>query len=591
MKADNVWRYNLLGTIFSILAAFIIWQTIRIQLNSEQVKLFIEQGNRYSGEWHTYFPARGMIYDRWGHLMAGNTMVYEVGAELGQVKNPHSLALTLNVVLGLDYSKVKEQVSQEASDDAVYVVLDDYVTQDKIDRIESLKVEIENTYGGSRDVDAPSLDGLVYRPHLQRTYPENALGSNILGFVGRDDKGNIRGYFGIEAKFNDLLAGQPQRAWVPSDPNRVQDLPNVPDGASLILTLDRDIQASMEEVVDQALSSSGAESATIVVVEPKTGDILAMATTPRLDLNKYWRYSEVFEGATPFNRAVSQAYEPGSVYKVLTMAAGLDSKAVEPGTTFVDTGVFEIGGTYIYNWNSGAWGPQDMQGCLQHSLNVCLAWIASQIGPKQFYEYMNAFGIGHLSGVELAGENPGRLKVPGDEDWYDADLGTNAFGQGVAATPLQMAVATSAIANDGKMMAPRIVRSIVNEGHQYNTEPRMIGMPISAQTAHTETEMLANSLELEASDALVDGYRVAGKTGTAEIPTPYGYTSNVTNASFVGWGPLPDTRFLVYIWLEKPTSSIWGSEVAAPVFAEVVKRLVVLMDIPPDDVRNALFSQ
>jgi cell division protein FtsI/penicillin-binding protein 2 len=417
------------------------------------------------------------------------------------------------------------------------------------------------------------------------------LAANVLGFVGKDDEGNIRGYFGVESKYNDLLAGQPQVVRVPTDPNRVAELPDVPDGASVVLTIDRDIQSSMEDLVDKTLENSGADSVTIVVEDPKTGDILAMATTPRLNLNEYWNYGKIFKGETPFNRAISQAYEPGSVYKVLTMAAGLDSKSVKPETTFVDTGVFEIGGTYIYNWNSGAWGPQDMQGCMQHSLNVCLAWIASQIGPKNFYEYMDAFGIGHQTGIEMAGEASGRLKIPGDEDWYDADLGTNAFGQGVSATPLQMVAAISAIANDGKMMAPRIVRSIVKDGHQYDTEVRMVGMPISAETAYTETEMLARSLELEASDALIDGYRVAGKTGTAEIPTPYGYTSNVTNASFVGWGPLPESRFVVYIWLEKPTTSIWGSEVAAPVFAEAVQRLVVLMDIPPDDVRNALFSQ
>ncbi len=591
MKPDNVWRYTLLGTIFSLLAVFIVWQMFRIQLDSERVKKFIAQGDLYSGEWHTYFPARGLIYDRWGHLLAGNTTVYEVGVDLARVENPHSIALTLNVVLGLDYAKVIEAVSQDPSDEIVYVVLDDFVTQDKIDRLQELSNEIRNAYSSRKDREAHSLEGLEFKPHLQRTYPENALASNILGFVGRDDDGNMLGYFGVESKYSSLLAGQPQRAWVPSDPNRVEEMPVIPDGASLVLTIDRDIQASMEEIVDRTLKNSGAESATIVVVEPKTGDILAMATTPRLDLNKYWRYAEVFEGETPFNRTISQAYEPGSVFKVLTMAAGLDSKAVEPGTTFVDTGVFEIGGTFIRNWNWGAWGPQDMQGCMQHSLNVCLAWIASQVGTKQFYEYMTAFNIGRYTGIELAGENPGRLKVPGDEDWYDADLGTNAFGQGVSATPLQMAMAASAIANDGKMMAPRIIRSIISDGHQYDTEVRVAGIPISKETANTLTEMLARSLELEASDALIDGYRVAGKTGTAEIPTPYGYTSNVTNASFVGWGPLPDIRFLVYIWLEKPTTSIWGSEVAAPVFPEVVEELVVLMDIPSDDVRNALFSQ
>jgi cell division protein FtsI/penicillin-binding protein 2 len=191
----------------------------------------------------------------------------------------------------------------------------------------------------------------------------------------------------------------------------------------------------------------------------------------------------------------------------------------------------------------------------------------------------------------MAGEMPGRLKNPGDADWYDADLGTNAFGQGVAVTPLQMAVAAAAIANDGKLMAPHIVRAVVNKGQQFDTQPRLVGMPISAKTANTLSEMLSRSLVDEASDALVEGYTVAGKTGTAEIPTPYGYSSNATNASFVGWGPADDPKFLVYIWLEKPTSSPWGSIVASPVFREVVEQLVVLMQIPPDEVRKKIYSQ
>jgi cell division protein FtsI/penicillin-binding protein 2 len=385
-----------------------------------------------------------------------------------------------------------------------------------------------------------------------------------------------------------MLAGKAQTVLMPRDPNLVGELPNIPNGASLVLTIDRDIQSSMEDLIDSAVENNGADSGTIVVLDPQTGEILAAATTPRLDLNEYWDYAKVFKGETPFNRIVSQAYEPGSVYKVLTMAAALDKGAVKPDTTFIDTGVIEVGGAYIYNWNSGAWGPQDMTGCLQHSLNVCLAWVATQLGAKDFYSYMRSFGIGHSSGVDLAGEQSGRLKVPGDEDWYDADLGTNAFGQGVAATPLQMAAAIAAVANDGKMMAPHIVRAIVDKGQQFNIEPRVISVPIRKETAKTLTDMLAISLEEEASDALVEGYRVAGKTGTAEIPTPFGYSSSATNASFVGWGPVDDPQFLVYIWLEKPTSSPWGSIVAAPVFRQAVEKLVVLMDIPPDRVRRAL---
>lgn len=587
MMGEHVWRYTLLGTIFSLLAFAIVGQMARIQLNPELVKYLMEVRKENLGTYRMINPARGLIYDRYGHVMAGDTKVYEVGVELAWVENPHTIALALNVVLGLDYNTVLQAVSQDSSSKSVYVVLDNFVPQEKIDRLESYRKEIEDTYGRSRDKDRPSLSGLTYIPHLMRIYPEKSLASNILGFVTVEGQGN----FGVEAKFNNLLAGEAKNVWVPRDPNLVEDMPDIPDGADLILTIDRDIQKKVEDIIDNAVDDNGADSGTIVVLDPQTGEILAMATTPRLDLNEYWRYSEVFKNSTPFNRAISETYEPGSVYKVLTMAAALDKGAVTPDTEFLDRGVFEIGGTFIYNWNRAAWGPQNMTGCLQHSLNVCLAWVASQLGAKDFYNYMRAFGIGHLSGVDMAGEMPGRLKFPGDADWYDADLGTNAFGQGVAVTPLQMAVAAAAIANDGKLMAPHIVRAVVNKGQQFDTQPRLVGMPISSKTANTLNQMLAKSLVDEASDALVEGYEVAGKTGTAEIPTPYGYSSNATNASFVGWGPVDDPKFLVYVWLEKPTSSPWGSIVASPVFREVVENLVVLMQIPPDEVRKKLYSQ
>lgn len=587
MTLEYPWRYTLLGTFFTLMAVAIVGQMVRIQLNPEQVAYFTERGNLNAGEWRVVYPPRGIVYDRDGHVLAGNTRVYEVGVELAQVKNPHTIALTLNVVLGLDYAQVFQTVSRDPTPELVYAVLDDFVPEEKINLLKQYEDEIARNYNRGRDKEQPSLSGLVYRPHLMRSYPEKDLGSNILGFVSREGKG----YFGVEARFDTLLAGEPKTVWVPRDPNRVTEMPKVPDGASLVLTVHRSIEATVEEILDEAVDDNGAESGTIIVLEPKSGEILAMATTPRLDLNQYWRYSEVFKGSTPFNRAISQTYEPGSVFKILTMAAALDRGVVAPDTEFLDTGVFEIGGTFIYNWNRGAWGPQTMQGCLQHSLNVCLAWVGSQLGAKDFYAYMQAFGIGHLTGVDLAGEVPGRLKIPGDADWYDADLGTNSFGQGVAVTPLQMAVAAAAIANDGKLMAPRVVRSIIDKGHQFDTQPRVVGLPISAKTARTLSEMLARSLEEEASDALVEGYRVAGKTGTAEIPTPYGYSSSATNASFVGWGPVDDPRFLVYIWLEKPESSPWGSVVAAPVFRQVVERLVVLMDIPPDNVRQRTFGQ
>lgn len=581
MSTENSWRYIMLGALLTAMAVFIVFQMVRIQI-SPQAQVFRDRGKAYSGGWKTIVPARGEIYDRWGHLLAGNTTVYEVGIELSEVQNPGTIALSLNAIVGADYDEVFASASQEPSERAVYRVVADFVTEEQKDRLDQLSKEMEVAYGGSNETDRPSLAGLRFVPHLQRAYPEKDLGSNILGFVNREGKG----FFGVEEKFNDLLAGTPKTVWVPSDPNRVEEIPDIPPGTSLTLTIDRSVQTEVEDILDQALVTSGAEAGTIVVMDPQSGEILAMVTTPRLDLNEYWRYGEVFVNPTPFNRAVSKSYEPGSVFKVLTMSAALDSDTVKPSTSFLDTGVFEIGGAVIHNWNSGAWGPQDMVGCMQHSLNVCLAWVASKTGAETFYSYLQAFGIGRLTGIDLAGEVPGRLKIPGDSDWYEADLGTNSFGQGVSVTPVQMVMAVSAIANDGKMVTPRVVKSMHDRGREYNTSAQIAGMPMSADSAHTLTKMLAQSLETESSIALVEGYRVAGKTGTAEIPTPLGYTSSATNASFVGWGPVDDPQFLVYVWLEKPTSSPWGSEVAAPVFHDVVERLVVLMNIPPDNVRR-----
>jgi cell division protein FtsI/penicillin-binding protein 2 len=561
-------------------------QVFRIQVDPRQSEKILVESQGWSNLKKTIVPARGLLYDRWGNLLAGNRTVYEVGVELQNVENPQTIAQTVATMLDVDYADAFARASLEPSDTAVYAVLADNVPQAEIDKLKILIGQMDEAYAGGKGDNLPSLSGLVYTPHLGRIYPEKTLASNILGFVSREN----RGYFGVEERFNELLAGKSKTVLVPLDPNRVEEIPEVPDGASLVLTIDREIQRSMEELIDAAVAESGSASGTIVVMNPTTGEVLALATMPRMDLNEFWRYGEVYPKDTPFNRAVSQAYEPGSVFKVLTMASALDSGAVAPDTTFVDTGAIEIGGALIYNWNMGAWGPQDMTGCLRHSLNVCLAWVATQLGPNDFYRYLQAFGIGHLTGVDLSGEAVGRLKVPGDNDWYAADLGTNSFGQGVAATPIQMATAVSAIANEGVMMAPQIVRSVVNGGYQHNIEQRMIGMPIKAETAKTLTQMLAVSLETESSDALVEGYRVAGKTGTAEIPTPFGYTSNATNASFVGWGPVDDPQFLVYVWLEKPQSSPWGSVVAAPIFRRAVEKLVVLLNIPPDDVRRRLTS-
>jgi cell division protein FtsI/penicillin-binding protein 2 len=596
MDGDYTRRYFLAGMAFVVAAVLIVGQIIRLQFGpvSDDLRKI---GDSYNRQLHTFSPERGKIYDRWGNLLAGNETVYEVGIDLRtKGKSPEAIAYVLSKVLAPGhpeynsdtyYYQVLDLVSSEPTTKTVYVVAADFVTQKEVDEIRDWGQQYAVLYRNRNEKDRMTLKGLSFRAHYQRTYPEDDLGSNVIGFTSREGVG----YFGVEAAYNPVLAGEPQSVWLPVDPNDVENLPDIPDGASLILTLDRDIQAAVEQILDSALKETGSVGGAILVTDPRTGEILAMASTPRMDLNQYWEASSLFPGRTPYNRDVSMTYEPGSVFKVLTMAAALDAGVVTPATTFYDTGEIECGGYWIHNWNYGAWGEQTMQGCMQHSLNVCLASVAKQMGNDTFYNSMQKFGIGRRTGVDLAEEVPGRLKIPGDEDWYEVELCTNAFGQGVAVTPIQMVTAVGAVANDGKMMQPHILRAYVDQDGQHEMPTNVLGTPISEKTAHTLTEMLAASLEGgEGSDALVPGYRVAGKTGTASISTPNGYDPDWTNASFVGWGPVDDPRFLVYVWLEKPATNEWGSVVAAPVFRQVFERLVVLTNLPPDDVRKKMVN-
>jgi cell division protein FtsI/penicillin-binding protein 2 len=557
----------------------IILQIIRIQ-NSPEAAIFRQQAAEYANVLKTYYPERGEIYDRNGHLLAGNKTVYEVGVELRDAKNKHAIALTVGVQLGLNPDDLYRQM-MNPPDGVQYLVLDDYVDSDKAAQLQQLKVTAD---AQAAEGQTSSLAGLEFKAHPQRSYPEGTLAANVLGFVNREG----RGYFGIEEKYNNLLAGSPIQIWVPTDPNKAFDIPRVPNGTTLVLTLDRDLQADVERILDESLTRYGALHGTIVVMDPRNGEILALASSPRMDLNQFWNYSLIYQNASEYDRAVSMPYEPGSVIKILTVAAALDSGTATPSSSYLDSGELLVGGATIHNWDNQAWGQQDIIGCLQHSLNICMAWLSNKMGPQIYYGYMNRFGLGHLTGIDLAGEAAGRLKIPGDGDWYPVDLATNAFGQGISVTPIQMMMAASAIANDGRMVTPHVLYAMMRDGRQYSVPPQYAGSPISTETAHTLNQMLAVSLENESSSALVPGYRMAGKTGTAQIPGDYGYLYGVTNASFIGWGPVDDPRFMVYVWLERPSASIWGSETAAPVFSQVAEKTVLLLNVPPDNVRQQI---
>jgi len=592
MKKRDISRLNLIGIFLSFASILIILQMIRIQNSTKHQELSQWADEEYSYAIENYYPERGNIYDRWGRLLAGNEDVYEVGVMLQYVANPTTIAQTLEGVNQLSYKDIFTAVSKTYDPEkSVYAVLTDFLPTGVIDTLSHIKQDFELTNPYGKKESLPSLRGVIWSSHLKRSYPENSLASNILGFYSFMDREGGIGYYGVEEYYDDLLAGTPMETFMPRNPYLLEELPTVPAGASLVLTIDREIQAMVEKRLDEAVEEHEAESGTVIILDPRNGEILAMASQPRVNINQYWKYEDEFEDKTPFNRAISETYEPGSVFKVLTMAAAFDNGTVDEETIFNDPGRFEYGGSTVYNWNRRGYGKQSMQGCMQHSLNVCLAWVATELGKEDFYDYMQVFGIDRRTNIDLGGEKTWPLSTPGDSDWYPIQLVTNSFGQGVAITPIQLAAAISSVANEGELMKPHVLKAIIQDGKQYNTSPQVMSVPIKPETAKLMTSMLVESLKEESSLALVPGYSIAGKTGTAEIPVEGVYGIDLTNASFVGWGPADDPQFLVYVWIEKPGSSPWGSIVAAPVFSSITQDLVKYLDIPPEENNQTLMAK
>ncbi len=595
-------RVRLILMAIGIVALGLVVQLIRVQFGP-YAPVFAAISQIPLGPVEEVSPARGLIFDRDGTLLATNSTMYYLEVELRQMDgNEAVIAEVLSQLLDLPLDDLYGQLTlkrKAAGPYRIRLTREDPGAGRWPILVDQIVADVLN--GFLADPEAPDLSGLdlVAAPH--RVYPGGTMAGHVLGFVNQEGKG----FFGVEGYYDEWLAGRSitiQRSAIPPEAR----LPaNPPAGVNLVLTLDAEVQQLAEIVLRETIEGTGADSGQIIVMDPRNGELLAIAAWPELDPNRYQVWLEDEElppagdqevsageqdaGEPVINPAVGAQYEPGSTFKVLVMAAAVDAGLVRPEDVFVDTGQIEVGGHVIRNWNNQAWGPQTMVGCLQHSLNVCLAYVASQkLGAELLYDYLVDFGIGRLTGVDLAGEVPGQLRTPRHPQWTESDLGTNAFGQGVSVTPIQLITAVSALANGGVMVQPHVVREVVGPNGVYRPGTTVLGRPISPETARTLTEMLAQSLANETRLANVAGYTLAGKTGTAQIPTDLGYDPRWTVASFIGWGPVSDPRFIVLVRLDRPETSPWGSVVAAPAFQEVVERLVVLLEIPPDAVRAAV---
>ncbi len=588
-KNPFYWRYITLGGVFALIALVIVFRMVYYQFDDSALEIaeFYEQEIVLK----EVDPERGLIYDRNGVLLAGNHTVYEVGLNFNYI-NPDrdavDLAKVMNHFLGTDMDRVfkiaYKNLPQEEIDalpiplaDLQFYVLEDYVTQSTVD----LMKEYIQDYQFKRDPENSSLLGIEFVPQTARVYPEGELAGNVLGYYYREVD---YGRFGIEGYYQDSLQGMPTIISSTYNPNFVDQMDESPTGSDLILTIDREMQSSMEELLKEGIETYEAESGVIMVMNPKNGEILALTAAPMIDPNHY----DEFVGIFPY-QAVGRPYEPGSVFKVFTVAAGVDSEKVSKTDTFDDTNK-TMGGANIVNWYSVPYGNLTLTECLSYSSNVCLSEIGEQMGPDVFYDYIERFGFGQLTGIDMVGEIAGDVYTPSSSQWHASTIYYNTFGQGISATVMEMMRALSALANDGQMVTPHVVKSMVYNHQQYDMPIHYAGNPISEETADYMSQVLAASLEDEASDAMVAGYRIAGKTGTAELFED-GQKSQYTNASFFGYGPVDDPQFLIYIWLEKPKTSTWASETAAPLFNQVAQRVVVLLDLPPDEIRWAMKSE
>jgi cell division protein FtsI (penicillin-binding protein 3) len=515
-------------------------------------------GQPGTGGVQTTPPIRGNILDANGHYLAVSTIGYKVGVSPDVLSNEEreSLVPLVAELLDLDQNQVRSALATKGQ---AYVPL-----------------EIVKLYSfeQAHALSALSPAAFVLEPKFVRAYPDETLAASILGFLSA---WKSEGNYGLEQYYERELKGVEgtwqglDDAWGAQIPLGTDGYKPPENGADLTLTLDRNIQAIAETILKEGIEQNKGSSGNIIVLDPKTGAILAMANWPTYSPRDYGLVQDKNQYV---NTAISWAYEPGSVFKPLTLAAALEARVIRPDDAYDDRGEIIVGGQRILNSDKKAHGRTTMTELLAYSRNVGAAHVATLLGPARFCEMIRRFGFGEITGVDLALEVPGSMRAPGSPIWHMSDLGTNSFGQGIDVTPLQVAAAYGALANDGWLMRPFVV-SHVHDGKGLGAhKPVRVRPVISSQTSQQITKLMADAVELAFQEPLVPGYRFAAKSGTSQIPEQEGYQDKDVVASFVGFGPLPDPRFVILVKYDKPREGYWGSEVAAPAFSKLARYLV-----------------
>ena len=513
---------------------------------------------------------RGALLDRNGYPLAASKNTYDVMVEVKAWESITKAREAAGVISGITNGDPTKMVSdvREAS-------------------IYEIAVARDLDYEAATRIRELGLAGVRLLKSNVRVYPEGNLAAQLLGFVGRDNTGLT----GLEADLNEIIGGARGTVVFERDGRGNQialgDRSELPPllGADVVLTIDRFIQRMAEQELDKAIEKHEGSGGTIIVVQPETGEILAMASRPTFDLTTL-DLSDESKLALFRNRAITDQYEPGSVFKLVTIASAIDLGLVTPDTWWYDEGVFQVSGWSIRNWDLSANGSQTVTQILAKSLNTGAAWLSQQVGSDGFYDYVYRFGFGEPTGSGLSGEVDGRIRTPENDpdNWRPVDMATNSFGQGISVTPLQMAMAVAALANDGKLMKPMLVKEILSPNGTQARQPEMIRQVVSPETARTLLDMMGVVVQ-GYPPGLVDiqGYQVGGKTGTANIASGGSYKDQAYISSFVGVAPLEDPQIVVLVKIDEPQGLPWGTVVAAPAFGRIAQEALAYFKIAPQE--------
>lgn len=589
------WRVDCLLTLFLFLLVIVAARFFYLQVLRHEH--FAALANKQHWASQEISAARGEIFSSDSFPLANNQTAYLVYGEPQKIVDIEDTAERISTILASENLKTTSQsskrisgddwrqeeskrVSALLSEDLLWVPLAHKVSPETKEKIEEL-----------------GIGGIGFEEEPKRLYPEGRLAAHILGFVGRNDDGLDQGYYGLEGFYNGDLKGNPGRVVQENDasgapiPVGGYKKTSALDGRGLKMTIDRYLQFLVESHLTAAVGKYQALGGTVIILEPQTGAVLAMASYPAFDPSDPFAVSSLSDRGDSVggdasleplwkNPAISETYEPGSVLKALTMSAAIDAGTVEPQTTMLDSGPIVVSGYKVDNWDGKHHGEETMIEVLQHSNNIGAAWVGEQLGAKTLRDYFLRFGLGVRAGIDLEGEDTGAVKDL--SEWRPIDLVTSAFGQGISVTPLQLALAFSAIVNDGRLMRPFVVSGIIDGEKIIQTKPKVVSQVVSSKSAKIIVEMLTQAVEGgESKFYNLKTHKVAGKTGTAQIPVGGSYDPRKTNATFVGFLP-SYPRFVMLTLLKQPSSSVYAAETAVPLWMEIAKELTVYYGIGPD---------